>query len=956
MSDPVKLVTSLKTYTGTLSGNTDQVLVVHNNNETVRVPFEQFRNSQTIPSVPTSPTASGNVGDVSVTSDAVYTYVNGEWGKSPRSTDWGVEYLRIDPGDVVVTAEQKESMRSRLPRAEEDLFGTVALAEDYTKFYSSGHATTPVYVSGYVASYLEQHIDPDNITIGLSAYDIAVKNGFVGTEQEWLDSLHNGPKGPQGDPGPPGPEGPKGEQGPQGATGPTGPQGPQGVQGPKGETGPQGATGPTGPQGETGPQGPQGPEGPQGPKGDGITDEDAERLLAPIKADLYTDTVYTSVPASEATVSQGLNAIRLDKDHVLHDGYRISSIKLTSTRARSAHYMIAYVKSASSATSTKYVSDSAKAITANAETAWEFTDNPIVIPEDCYLELYFCTDPAGSNVTATEVTFDVNNDTASLLTVKAKNTEGGAVRYTGGTWTTSILCYVVLEGYKANVFTAEDAETVDTLEVKVNKLDRDVYSDDYSTTSEEQATNPNDVNAIRIYQEYLPNNVDIFNVSIKPLNTTTTNYYMAVYVKTRTESTVSVHVSDSALPWQAGSDVTWEFSSNPINIPTDCYIELYFCTSTAEVGADSVASGDNMLGLSYSAITGGGAIRWSGGWYYDRVCYLRFKAHAYKLVTKEDREFIDSLGASVASLNEGMSALAYVVDVPAKLVNSTIVTDNSRNQYRDKYGFVSQIPERVGTMVYALDFSCAANNVSTSSVDIWVKVWAVNRDVVTGTYSTILRAVSRNSQRHAPNAVLHYDFMPFQIETGDEKYIVTYHTESSLESTVYMEGATPQCLAVSKLSDSGLTVGGVLDSSGNIVDSNSWTAVRTWYMLPKADARVTTVLLRMLKSETKWYTGAVSSFQYVVTTPVSIPSDRVATWMDSLFQVWAHPHMFRNSGLSFAPIIQPITLLDGTCGGYMVTDRRADLVAYEGHWKGYESTINTLLNTTGIRADMTYLS
>lgn len=952
MSDPVKLVTSLKTYTGTLSGNTDQVLVVHNNNETVRVPFDQFRNSQTIPSVPTSPTASGNVGDVSVTSDAVYTYVNGEWGKSPRSTDWGAEYLRIDPGDVVVTTEQKESMRSRLPRAEEDLFGTVALAEDYTKFYSSGHATTPVYVSGYVASYLEQHIDPDNITIGLSAYDIAVKNGFVGTEQEWLDSLHNGPKGPQGDPGPPGPEGPKGEQGPQGATGATGPQGPQGVQGPKGATGAKGDTGPQGPQGETGPQGPQGPEGPQGPKGDGITDEDAERLLAPIKADLYTDTVYTSVPASEATVSQGLNAIRLDKDHVLHDGYRISSIKLTSTRARTAHYMIAYVKSASSATSTKYVSDSAKAITANVETAWEFTDNPITIPEDCYLELYFCTDPAGSNVTTTEVTFDVNNDTASLLTVKAKNTEGGAVRYTGGTWTTSILCYVVLEGYKANVFTAEDAETVDTLEVKVDKLDRDVYSEVYSTVSTEQATAENDVNAIRIYKGYLPNDVDIFNVSINPLNTTTTQYYMAVYVKDTTDTTVSSHVSDTPQSWQAGSDVTWEFSSNPITIPSDCYIELYFCTSADQAGADGVASGANLLGLNYREEPGSGAIRWSGGWYYNRLCLIRFKAYTSNLMTKEDRAFIDSLSVSVTSMREGLSALSYVVDVPEPLINSTTVTDSTRDRYSDKYGFVSEPPGRTGLLVYALDFYCS-DNCPDSSVDLWAKVWAYDSNNATYT----LKAVSRNPQRHSANALLHYDFIPFEIVTNDSKYIVTYHVESSLESTVYMEGATAQCLMVAKLASSGLTLGGVVDAAGNLVSgSASWTAVRTWYMLPKADARVTTVLLRMLKSETKQYIGDVNSYPYVVTTPVSIPSDMVATWTDSLFRVWAHPRMFRNSGLPFDPIIQPITLLDGTCGGYMVTDRRADLVEYERHWKNYESTINTLLNTTGIRADMTYLS
>lgn len=152
MSDPVKLVTDLKTYTGTLSGNTDQVLVVHNNNETVRVPFDQFKNSQTIPSVPSSPTSNGTEGDVSVTEDAVYTYVNGEWGKSPRDLDWGAEYLRIDQGNVTVTAEQKDALRDRLPIAEEDNPGIVSLAVDHTKSYSSGYATTPEYVRTYVRS------------------------------------------------------------------------------------------------------------------------------------------------------------------------------------------------------------------------------------------------------------------------------------------------------------------------------------------------------------------------------------------------------------------------------------------------------------------------------------------------------------------------------------------------------------------------------------------------------------------------------------------------------------------------------------------------------------------------------------------------------------------------------------------------------------------------------------
>lgn len=45
---------------------------------------------------------------------------------------------------------------------------------------------------------------------GKSAYEIAVENGFEGTESEWLESL-KGPQGPEGPQGPQGPEGPAGQ-------------------------------------------------------------------------------------------------------------------------------------------------------------------------------------------------------------------------------------------------------------------------------------------------------------------------------------------------------------------------------------------------------------------------------------------------------------------------------------------------------------------------------------------------------------------------------------------------------------------------------------------------------------------------------------------------------------------------------------------------------------------------
>ncbi|MBE6959828.1 MAG: hypothetical protein E7448_03785 [Ruminococcaceae bacterium] len=74
----------------------------------------------------------------------------------------------------------------------------------------------------------------------ITAYGLAVMRGFVGTMDEWLQSLAgpSGPQGPQGEQGPqgiPGPAGPQGDVGPRGAQGRQGPQGPQGEKGEPGD-------------------------------------------------------------------------------------------------------------------------------------------------------------------------------------------------------------------------------------------------------------------------------------------------------------------------------------------------------------------------------------------------------------------------------------------------------------------------------------------------------------------------------------------------------------------------------------------------------------------------------------------------------------------------------------------------------------------------------------------------
>lgn len=94
-------------------------------------------------------------------------------------------------------------------------------------------------------------LDPNVSLEYNNLYELALDSGFVGTLQEYLDSLI----------GPAGPDGPVGPEGPQGPVGPAGSRGPQGVVGPRGPEGPEGPQGPIGPEGNTGPQGIQGEPG-----------------------------------------------------------------------------------------------------------------------------------------------------------------------------------------------------------------------------------------------------------------------------------------------------------------------------------------------------------------------------------------------------------------------------------------------------------------------------------------------------------------------------------------------------------------------------------------------------------------------------------------------------------------------------------------------------------------------
>ena len=177
--------------------------------------------------------------------------------------------------DKLATTSEVTALKNSI----DDLQQVIVTDGEGDKFLSDDGSYKEVNTSG--TGTVIQGPKGDKGADGKSAYQIAVDNGYVGTESDWLVTL----KGDKGDTGEQGPQGIQGVQGPKGDKGDTGAQGPKGDKGAdgtmtfadlteeqkeslRGPQGIQGEQGPKGDKGDSGTQGPQGIQGPQGPKGD----------------------------------------------------------------------------------------------------------------------------------------------------------------------------------------------------------------------------------------------------------------------------------------------------------------------------------------------------------------------------------------------------------------------------------------------------------------------------------------------------------------------------------------------------------------------------------------------------------------------------------------------------------------------------------------------------------------
>ena len=147
----------------------------------------------------------------------------------------------------------------------------------------SGVVITIVDADGETSATLHHGANGEKGTDGKSAYQIAVEQGYQGSESDWLSSL-------------------KGDKGEKGDTGL------QGERGEKGETGQQGEQGPKGEKGDPGNRGLQGVPGEKGEKGDaGVAGKDGFSPIANVVKDgsVITITITDKNGTTTVTLTEG---------------------------------------------------------------------------------------------------------------------------------------------------------------------------------------------------------------------------------------------------------------------------------------------------------------------------------------------------------------------------------------------------------------------------------------------------------------------------------------------------------------------------------------------------------------------------------------------------------------------------------------------------------------------------
>ena len=167
---------------------------------------------------------------------AEYKHVSVD-GTLSLAQGWGI----VIEGLKVSADQNLLATKDELPKDVADLTdnsGKYALAShNHDQVYASvSHKHTEYLDEEAADALIVKKIKEIEIPAGKSAYDIAVDNGYVGTESDWLQSLH-GKDGADGQDGAPGKDGADGRDGAPGKDGGDGQDGAPGKDGADGQDG-----------------------------------------------------------------------------------------------------------------------------------------------------------------------------------------------------------------------------------------------------------------------------------------------------------------------------------------------------------------------------------------------------------------------------------------------------------------------------------------------------------------------------------------------------------------------------------------------------------------------------------------------------------------------------------------------------------------------------------------------
>jgi len=222
--------------------------------------------------------------------EGLYKVVQFMQGENTYNISLGVDGYSCKMPSELQAGCAEMSLFGYAPDDETALRATTAaikLRIEQSGFSSSGSEVVPPTPDLYqqlIAKIDEKIASVHDGADGASAYEIAVENGYTGTEAEWLSSL-KGEKGDTGEQGLQGIQGEKGDQGEPGAPGEKGERGEPGTPGEKGERGEKGEKGDAGTPGKNGVNGKDGTNG--------INGKDGVDGYSPIATVTETDTGAT---------------------------------------------------------------------------------------------------------------------------------------------------------------------------------------------------------------------------------------------------------------------------------------------------------------------------------------------------------------------------------------------------------------------------------------------------------------------------------------------------------------------------------------------------------------------------------------------------------------------------------------------------------------------------------------